>query len=177
MTITPKQIAALKYLIFIAKDGTELSKRILAFLIDRSEGLTKPVCLTLWADREGYTGDEIHAAAWEADAIWSCNGTTHLNEILFAMGSKLLPCSHYGDFDPARKKKFNSAGIFAGVPLSMVRNSKPEKRRESLREDMPTRYTFWLAKTYYSRKVTHIVTTREELEKIDLKKSGLYKDE
>ena len=53
--ITPKQVAALKYMIFNAKNGTELSKRVLAFLIESSEELTKEVCLSLVADREGYT--------------------------------------------------------------------------------------------------------------------------
>ena len=59
--ITPEQIAALKYMIFASKDGTDLSKRAMAFLIDQSEGLTKEVCLTLVADREGYTAEEIDA--------------------------------------------------------------------------------------------------------------------
>ena len=62
---TSKQISALRYMIFSAKNGTELSMRVLAFLIESSEEFTKEVCLSLVADREGYTADEISAAARE----------------------------------------------------------------------------------------------------------------
>lgn len=167
--ITKTQIAALKYLIFEAENGTELSKRILAFLIDRSEGLTREVCLTLVEDREGYTGEEIDSAARGVGGMISCNCTTHLGALASLSGSELCFSVHYGDFDPKRSgDKFSSAGIFAGVPLDMVRH--PSLAQEGL----PKRYTFWLAKEYYSNTAELVTTTRADLDLIDLNKSGLY---
>ena len=167
--VTAKQIAALKYMIFNAKNGTELSKRVLAFLIDQSEELTIEVCLTLVANREGYTADEISAAAHGVRGMKSCNGTTHLDQILRVMGSELSFSYHYGDFDPARSADpFSSDGQFADWSSAQV--SKPEL----LREGMPLRYTVWLSKQNYSRQANLLVATREEFKQIDLAKPGLY---
>lgn len=166
---TSKQIAALRYMIFNAKNGNELSKRVLAFLIESSEELTKEVCLSLVADREGYTADEISAAGYGVHDMESCNGTTHIDQILDAMGSELSFSVHYGDFDPTRTDDpFSSDGQFAGYSKFKV------TRPGLLREGMPLRYTFWLSKQDYSRQAALVVATREELEQIDLKKPGLY---
>lgn len=166
---TTKQIAALKYLIFNAKDGTELSKRVLAFLIESSERLTKEVCLSLVANREGYTAEEISAAGLGVGCMNSSQGTTHLNEIFDVMKCKLSFSLHYGDFDPTRENDpFNCDGQFAGLDLSKVH------RPGLAREGMPTRYTFWLSKKLYSRQATLVIATREELEQINLKQPGLY---
>lgn len=167
--ITQTQIAALKYLIFNAKNGTELSKRVLTFLIDQSQGLKREVCLTLVEDREGYTGKEIDSAARGVSGMVSCNCTTHLGALASLSGSELFFSVHYGDFDPKRSgDKFSSAGIFAGAPLSMV--SHPSNAQEGL----PMRYTFWLAKKHYSRTAELVTATRKDLDLIDLNKSGLY---
>ena len=167
--VTSKQIAALKYMIFIAKNGTDLSKRVLAFLIDQSEELTKEVCLTLMADREGYTADEVNAAAHGMHGMESCNGTTHLDQILHAMGSEFSFSVHYGDFDPNRPDDpFNTDGMFAGCDRSQV------TRLGLILEGMPLRYTFWLSKQEYSRQAKLVVAVREELEQINLEKPGLY---
>ena len=166
---TTRQIAGLRYMIFNAKAGTDLSKRILAFLIDRSEELTKEVCLTLVENREGYTADEISAAAYGVGAMQSSCRTTHLDELLCVMGSELCFSVHYGDFDPDRAGDlFNSDGQFAGWDRTQV------ARDGKIREGMPLRYTFWLAKRLYSRRTALVASTREELEQINLKKPGLY---
>lgn len=167
--VTAKQIAALKYMIFNSRDGTELPKRVLAFLIDQSEGLTKEVCLTLTADREGYTADEVHAAGRGVGAMRRYHGTTHLNELLDLMESDLHFSHHYGDFDPHRHgDPFNTAGQFAGMSQHQVYDP------ELVLEGMPKRFTFWLAEEDYSRQATLVVATREELEQIDLRKPRLY---
>ncbi|RJO58897.1 hypothetical protein C4546_04840 [Candidatus Parcubacteria bacterium] len=165
--VTARQIAALKYLIFVTRTDIPLTKQILAFLIDRSEELTKDVCLTLVADREGYSGKEIHALALALDEIRS---RIHLNELLLAMGCELIFSFHYGDFDPSRSDKiFSTAGQFAGAPEHLV-STDPELAQEG----MPMRYTFWLSRGYYSRQATLVIATRETLEQIDLKRPGLY---
>jgi len=167
--VTSKQIAALKYMIFKANNGTELSKRVLGFLIDQSEELTKEVCLTLTQDREGYAADEISAAAIGIGVMKSSHCTTHLHELLDIMGSDLNFSVHYGDFDPTRNDDpFNSDGQFAGWSESHV------NRPGLVRKGMPFRYTFWLSTQDYSRQATLVVATREELEQIDLKKPRLY---
>lgn len=155
--VKKSQVAALKYMIFSSQDGTELSKRILAFLINQSEGFTKEVCLTLVEDREGYTADEIRSA--------SCTiHTTHLNQLFRIMGTEFIFSYHYGDFDPTRiGNPFSFAGQFAGADISQVVDP------EAIREGMPERYTFWLAKHCYSDQAMLIITTRKELERIDIK--------
>ena len=166
---TVKQIAALKYMIFKSKDGTELSKRVLAFLIDYSMGLTKEVCLTLMEGRDGYTAEEIDKAARGVGAMASSNCCTHVQELLHVMGSDFHFSVHYGDFDPGRTgDPFSSNGMFPGLDVSQV------PRPELVIEGMPLRYTFWLAREYYSRKSALVVPTFEQLDRIDLKKSGLY---
>src|SRR3989344_7416148 len=167
--ITDKQIAALKYMIFNAEHGADLSKRVLAFLIDQSERLTKEVCLTLVADRERYTAEEIRNAGHEMGAMSSSNCTTHLAELLRVTGSELNFSYHYGDFDPTRAEdKFNCDGQFAGHMESQVVHPG------LVRKGMPLRYTFWLSKENYSRQATLVVATRKELEQINLQKPGLY---
>ena len=169
--VTSKQIAALRFMIFNAKDGTELSKRILAFLIGQSNELTKEVCLTLVANREGYTADQISKAAYGVGNMRSGGGTTHLDEILDVMGSEFGFSVHYGDFDPTRTgDPFNCDGQFAALRNLASSVSDPG----TLREGMPLRCTFWFSKQNYSREAALVIATREELEQIDLTRSGLY---
>ena len=75
---TEKQIMSLKYLVFASKDGTCFTKRILAFLIDRSEGFTKEVCLTLTEDKEGYAAKDIRKTADHLGTMLSTNYSTTL---------------------------------------------------------------------------------------------------
>lgn len=149
---TEMQIDSLKYLI-LKTDRTDLAKQMMIFLINQSLGLTKDVCFTLIAGREGYTAEEID----EARRI----GTDHLFHILRSTGSTLMFTSHYGDFDPARGgDPMNCDGMFAGAE-GVVSNPDPAM----FKKGMPMRYTFWLAKDGYSRKAELIVTSREEIEK------------
>ena len=167
--ISEIQIAALKYLIFKAHNTPDLSKRIMSFLIDQSEKLTKEVVLTLIENREDFSGEEIREAAYGIDRMLSSNGATHINEVLLATGSDLDFSIHYGDFDPNREPDhFNNAGQLAGMDRSLVFNP------ESVREGMPLRYTFWLSIGSYSRTASLVKVDREILEKIDLAKPGLY---
>jgi len=166
---TKKQIAALKYLIFNARNVVDLSKQVLAFLIEQSENLTKEVCLTLVDGREGFSAAEITAAGRGMSVMQSCNSTTHLHQILHAMGSELRFSFHYGDFDPSRKDDpFNAHGQFAGFKEEQV--AYPGL----VRDGMPIRYTFWFSKQDYSRQAKLVVATRNDLEQIDPAKPGLY---
>lgn len=166
--ITGEQINTLKYLIIIARNGNDLSKRILIFLINQSEALTKEVCLTLVENREGYTADEIREAAVGIDAMKGSSYTTHLNELIRLTGSEFRFDLHYGDFDPNRPgDPFNNDGQFAGCSLDKV--SRPGLASVG----MPIRFTFWFAKGFYSRQAALVVATRELLERIGLNTHGL----
>lgn len=168
---TPKQIAALRYLIFKSKDGNELAKRVSAFLIDRSEGLVKDVCITLVEGYEGYTANEIQGASSGFDSMTRSNRTTHINQILDAMGSDMGFSVHYGDFDPKRgDEALNCDGLFVGYPVEICHTPG------LCREGMALRYTFWLSKGDYTPKADLVVVTRKDLEQIDLRKPGLYPD-
>src|ERR1700730_10830628 len=108
---TPKQIAALKYLIAESKNGTDLTKRILFFLIDASKGMTRNVSVGLSQDREGYTAKEIHEAGHGMSSLESCNCTTHLNELTTLMGCRRGFSMHYGAYDA--EGHFSTYGQFA----------------------------------------------------------------
>lgn len=163
--MTDRQIAALKYLIFQAKDVQDVSKRLVATLIDHSENLTRDVCLTLLADREGFNAEEIRDATYGIDRLISTTGTTHINQLFVAMGVDLVLSLHYGDFDPTRgDEPFNTDGQFSGKSPDMVRSPG------LLKTGMPLRYTYWLSRSYYSDTAQLIKITREELEQIDLKR-------
>lgn len=167
--VTAKQVAALKYLIFKAKDGTETSKRILAFLIEQSDRFTQEVCCTLTEGHEGFSGEEIHEAAIGVGSMQSSNCTTHIDQVLQVMGCRFSFSVHYGDFNPARKgDPFNTDGIFAGLPEDRV------TRPGQVREGLPCRYTFWLSREPYSRKANRVRVKRATLNQIDLLKPGLY---
>lgn len=169
--MTEQQIAALRYLIFHARNVNvkDVSKRIMACLIQHSEGLTKEVCLTIVENRDGFSTQDVRDASDGVDFMLSSNGTMHLSQILRAMGSTFTVSQHYGDFDATRQgDAFNSDGIFAGMPEHSV------SRPGLVSKGLPLRYTFWLAREYYSRNAISVSVTKTDLDAIDLKKSGLY---
>ncbi len=166
--ITDKQVRALKYLVYKSKYGSDLAKKIFFYLLDKSDNLTKEVCVSLVEGLSGYNNDEIHNAAFSVDFMKSCNLTTHLNEIFDAMGSGFNFSTHYGDFDPNREDIFNSDGMFVGWDRNQV------SREGLIKEGMPMRYTFWLSEDEFSADANLIPFTRYEIDSIDLSKHGLY---
>ncbi len=170
-TFTQEQIAALKYLIAGSKDGDDLAKQIMWYLIEASNYLSDEVCLTLLEDREGYTSAEIDQAVNGWSRMNSSNCGTHLSQMFTAMGSDFHFDCHYGDYDPERGDEvLNCAGIFAGWPVHKVQHPN------LVLEGQPLRYTFWLCNAYYSRNARLVTTSRDQLEQINLRKPGLYPD-
>ncbi|MFA4975772.1 MAG: hypothetical protein WC577_03760 [Candidatus Paceibacterota bacterium] len=150
--ISKKQIAALKYLIFKVENVSNLTKQILAFLLNQSCGLTKEVYLTITAN-DNYTASEIRSTAIKMDLLFSSSSTTHLNEIMVTTGTDFLFSLHYGNFD--RNGKFNTSGQF-GTTL------------------VPLRYTFWCSRGHFSKTAKATSVSRTKLESINLEKPGLY---
>lgn len=163
---TEKQIAALRYL--VAKARLHLSPKNPAIsvvvsqlvwrLIQASEGLTKPVFITLNEATGDFTREEVHEIGWVAGSLTSGNSTTHLAELLTLMGSDFRFNLHYGAHDA--DGKFNTDGQFA---------------HQDGHHDARMRYTFWLAPgTSRGTNGTEVRVTRAELEAIDLTQDGLY---
>ncbi|GEM_PF-5886226 len=88
--VTDQQIAALKYLIFQSQDANDWAKRILVFLLDKSEGLKKEVTLTLKARKDGFKDIDIRDATKSLDQMLSGNCYTHLQEIMVAVGTDFI---------------------------------------------------------------------------------------
>ena len=169
LMVTQKQIAALKWLIFCAKVGTELTKRVLAYLIDNSELLTREVCVVLNVGDGEFSRNEIDAAARGMQPMQSSHGSVHLDEIMYVSGSMFWFSVHYGDYDPTREgERCSSAGIVAGYPENLVLD------KSLIESGHPLRYTFWLAKEDYSRTAELLTPSREELDQIDITDAGLY---
>lgn len=95
-SMTQDQIQALKNLIRISPDMTTRAKKLLIWLIGKSENLTKSICVSI--PRSDKKQPSLENLATEAgygihDAT-SINGKTQLNCILKAMGSRFRFRSH-----------------------------------------------------------------------------------
>ena len=121
MKYTEKQIQALEYLVLMSDHGSRVVKQIFLCLLERSEGLTKPVALTLVEGPE-WGSKEINLHARTQDGLVSCNGSTHLTEILRCMGSDYIFQTHYGRFNS--DGEFSTRGMFVGWPEDMVHNKE-----------------------------------------------------
>lgn len=167
MTVTEKQISALRYLVARARLDpnkqaiSTLVRQLVWHLITASEGLTKTVFITLHQETGDFTPDEINQIAWTAGALNSENSSTYLGALLKLMGTEVHFNLHYGAFTP--EGVFNSDGQFA---------------HQDGHHDAPMRYTFWLGsvpslETPGPDRV-EVRVTRTELEAIDIMQDGLY---
>ncbi len=167
---TAQQVAALKYLIAVARDGNDLVKRILFFLLDSSDGLTEAVSVAFFEGKKGYTKEEISDAAQALAAMQSCNCSTHLDQLMHLVGEKPLFFSvHYGHYN--RAGDFTSEGMFPGE----IKERAPGHEHD--RDNMPLRYTFWIAEKMYGHSGQGhplLTPSRRKLAAINLKKPGLY---
>lgn len=127
------QINSLKYLIFMSKNSGPETKKICFALIDASEGLTKAVCFTVNSEDAQFG---IHNMV-------SFNGTTHLQEIMKCIGTK-MSFSHHGGYH-------DKDGVF-----------QPE-----LIEGEEHTHTIWLSEIRYDKKALELI--KEYVEKIVLK--------
>ena len=158
--MTDEQIAALKYLIFKARDGTDRAKKILSLLIDASEGLEKEVFITVTGG-EGFTEEELQDDSLSVGAVQSSNCTTHLGALLHLMGTDFHFTHHYGHM--TEDGEYDTTGQFPGAP------DHPTHTGEE-----PVRYTYWLARESYSKEASRVSVSREEIDAVDLSKPGLY---
>lgn len=128
---TKKQIDALKILIYESKDCDVLAKKLLLFLINRSEKLTRQVTLTLTEREGGFSRDEVRKICLEADRLSSVEWNTHLYEIFCAMGTRFFFSMHFGHYN--ENGRFDHSGQFSCNTTKM-------------------RFTFWLSKSPFGYK-------------------------
>jgi hypothetical protein len=84
-----KQIAALKYVIFSSKSLGNMTKRILAKLIDASKGFTRPVQIEVQRNTKGFNEKDVKGLYRDFSVATSTLGTIHLNELLQLGGCEL----------------------------------------------------------------------------------------
>lgn len=142
--ITKKQIAALKYMIIKTPMASDLLKQILILLILRSGRLTRDVRIVI-STTQGYSSNDILEATNGLQEMSSCNGKTHLGALVHLIGSRLQFCWH---------NTTNQYGSLA--------------RRTNCC------YTFWLAKKPYSKKARQVRVSKEILDGVNIRESGLY---
>ncbi len=99
---TEKQVQGLRYLIINSKDSSELTKRICLFLIDSSKGLTKSLVISI-NTKNGFSKKELGIIMDEVHNMKSANGSTFLNEICTAMGTKFRLSYCMGTGTPRKK--------------------------------------------------------------------------
>lgn len=163
LKVTAEQMLALKYLVNASKHASEMTKRICYLLFDKSENLSREVCLVLREGVGGFTSEEVSEVGRNFGVLGSSNCDIHLPEILRAMGSSLTNSNHYGH---RTSTDFNADGIFAGFPARLVLSAR--ERPGIVAEGKSMRYTFWLAEDMYSRSATIVRATKRNLMAVDL---------
>ncbi len=160
---TPKQIEALKYLLSHAEIKNDLAKRIVFFLLEKSNGLTQEVAFSLFEGRSGYSAEDVRTAARSVDYLRSVHGTTHIDAVFAAMNAEMHFSIHYGHYAENDPNSYNTLGQFPGFKHHPV--------------DAPVRYTFWLSRKSYGHdtKALKILCTpsKRKLKSISLK-DALY---
>jgi hypothetical protein len=150
--VTPDQLATLRYLIYRSETLDELTKRIVTFLLNGSQGLTRPVCVCLARGASGYSRNEINAAAGSLREANSRKIEIRLNQQLRLMGTEMRLSCQYGN--PEGEKGFDEQGG-------------------------PHRYTFFLGKRGYGAcsNGTELKATKKELDQVDILAGMLFEDE
>ncbi len=153
--VTELQIQAIKYLIRKSPDANDLAKKLTGLLINKSEGFTKAVHITLIESAE-LSKEELQGVYQGFHDMRSSPLHTHLPEVLVAAGIDMKFSHLYGHY--------GDNGEFEGMD---TRGDSDQKK--------PLAYTFWLAKETHARdKGEEIVFSREELLSVDLTREGLY---
>jgi hypothetical protein len=84
-----RQVAGLKYLLFGSTEIGATCKRVLATLIDESEGLKKPVKVRFEVNTNGFSKKELLAMFHDFSIATSSGCKTHFHELLAIAGSDL----------------------------------------------------------------------------------------
>ena len=85
--LSAEDLAALKNHILKSTDAGELTKKVLFYLLDQSEFLTKKTALA-FSENPPTPTEEISNVNSELHNMLSSNGTTNLNDFLSRLGSK-----------------------------------------------------------------------------------------
>ena len=126
-TITEEQFDGIKYFIILSNRGVgKLARRLLMYLMDKSEMLTKPVCVTI-TENEEISAEEIKAINSDIGSLSAVGAGTMINELIRLTGSKFEFSRHFGYMN---ETGFHHENQFSFNPESDKMN-----------------YTFWLSPT------------------------------
>lgn len=146
--MSDEQMKALKYLISMSQNMNVFSKKLLFWLLDQTDNLTRPVRINVVPSKcnPSLNDIEVRAAHHSFHDIMSSNGSTHFHAVIVAMGATLYISSHGGFFGRSRNDK----------------ESGPSKT-----------FAVWIAPKHYDWDATLLDVDWDAVFKTDLE-SGLY---
>lgn len=141
-TMSAEQMQAIEAAIAYSRNATDFAKKVIIWTLRQSRNLTRQVALSIPEPFEGFKAEEVQSGVHD---MVSCNGTTHIDCLFQAAGTK-VHLSHH-------------AGMFVGKHPNFFHNTRARGS------------TIWVAVGYFS-KDAEILTppTLKEIESIDLKK-------
>ena len=154
--VATKQVEALKYLIRNLSEDAYVTK-IACTLVDASQNLSRPVCLTLIEeDRKSQGAVKLTEAAYKFHI-------PHIRKAFAFAGIEMVFSVHFGYYD--KKGKFNTntgtSSKLASPPLS------GEEAYTGLR------YTFWLSSTSYDHQAYRLKTSVKGVRNIRITKQHI----
>jgi len=102
--MTPRQIRALEVIIARSKDATVFGKKVIIWALRKTDGLTRPVALSLSDVHWG--GRLVEEMQNSAHDMVSSQRTTHLPTMLDLMGTNMCLMHHGGMF--VGKSEYNN---------------------------------------------------------------------
>ncbi len=140
------EMLALKHLVF-SQQGCRLSKQILGYLLENSQGLSREVCFTLWQGNRLRAEELIKAVSDIEESV-----SRLVSMVMQSMGSGFEFSAAFGHYD--------LNGVFQANGHRLKSGSEYQ--------DAIIRYTFWLARTQRSDFALALVPDTAELRAIDL---------
>lgn len=121
--LTRAQMKQLAYLISVSKDINKPAKRVVLWLLYKTDRLTKPVCLCM---NEKVCGKLAENVSFGVHDMSSCNGTTHLGSLVKLTGSKFVFWHHCGVY--SKGGKYDPRG--GGCTIWISPNSYDDKAEQ-----------------------------------------------
>ncbi|HEY4515039.1 MAG TPA: hypothetical protein VJJ22_02670 [Candidatus Paceibacterota bacterium] len=126
---TPAQLEALEEFISLSKDATDFAKRVIMWLLQKTNGLTEQVFVFLPVEK--YGEKRVEEVQNGAHGMNSFNGSTHLNSFLHGMGSKFHLGHGYGH--PALQSQRGRCLYWELFPRKVAASDLPNLKPPSLR--------------------------------------------
>lgn len=139
---TVRQINTLMYFIVMSRDMSPLAKKLALLLIEESKGFKKEVCVVVKKTRRAFSLEDVLGIGNGFHDMNSYGGTTHMHELMIAIGFDWHFSSHIGTLSPGPNGKM----------IDMTGESR----------------TVWLGKRDYTRSAKRLGISRKRLDAISL---------